>query len=48
MEGAAKTPVQITPQAKASIVSKGKFVLENEGIIVHNNKCEKEINRMLY
>ena len=27
--------------ANQKIVSKGKFVLENEGIIVHNNKCEK-------
>ena len=42
-----KPQFKLLPQAKASIVSKGKFVFDNEGINVHNNKCEK-INRISY
>ena len=36
-----KPQSKLLPQAKASIVSSGKFVFEYEGIIVHINKCEK-------
>ena len=36
-----KPQSKLLPQAKASIVSKGRFVFANEGINVHNNKCEK-------
>ena len=39
---------KLLPHAKASIVSKGKLVFDNEGINVHSNKCEKEINIMFY
>ena len=38
------SPGQITSQANASIVSKGKFKFETEGTIVHIIKCE-QINR---
>ena len=36
-----KPQSKLLPQAKASIVSKGKFVFVNKGIRVHNNKCKK-------
>ena len=35
-----KPQSKLLPQAKASIVSRGRFVLDNVGIIVHSNKCE--------
>ena len=31
---------KLLPQARASIVSKGKLIFEIEGINVHKNKCE--------
>ena len=36
-----KPQSKLLPQANASIVSKGKLVLVNEGTNVHSNKCEK-------
>ena len=35
-----KTLTQITSQANVSMVSKGKFVFDNEGTNVHNNRCK--------
>ena len=36
-----KPQSKLLPQAKASIVSKGKLTFDNEGTNVHNDKCKK-------